>query len=65
MENRAWKPTRAGGAGHCATGESGVVSLHPSPIEMRRALDEVRRKLGSPGAFRRAAEGVLKVVRED
>ncbi len=31
--------------------------------EMRRALDEVRRKLGSPGASRRAAEEVLKIVR--
>jgi lipid-A-disaccharide synthase len=31
--------------------------------EMRRALDEVRRKLGAPGASRRAAEEVLKIVR--
>jgi lipid-A-disaccharide synthase len=31
--------------------------------EMRRALEEVRRKLGSPGASRRAAEEVLKIVR--
>ena len=30
---------------------------------MRRALDEVRRKLGAPGASRRAAEEVLKIVR--
>jgi lipid-A-disaccharide synthase len=32
--------------------------------ELRRALDEVRRKLGSPGASRRAAEEVLKIVHE-
>lgn len=32
--------------------------------EMRRALSEVRRKLGTPGASRRAAGEVLKVVRE-
>jgi hypothetical protein len=31
--------------------------------EIRKALGEVRRKLGSPGASRRAAEEVLKTIR--
>ena len=32
--------------------------------EMRRALSEVRKKLGGPGASRRAAGEVLKTVNE-